>query len=240
LSVAFRRALVAAAAAPYRSAGRFAWHFARAKLAHDPVFAGLLQRGLIPDARCLVDLGCGQGLLASWLRSAWTFHEGGHWPADWPPPPDIGRIVGIESAPREVARARRALAGRGEFEQDDIRTAGFGRADVIVILDVLHYLDAAEQVLLLRRVRVALMPDGLLLTRIGDAGAGLRFQLGRLVDHAVSSLRGHPRPRPGFRSTAEWTALLEDVGFRVQAMTMSRRTPFANVLLVARAAGAPI
>ena len=41
------------ASAPYRSAGRFAWHFARGKLGMDPVFRHLLSRGLIaPRAKC--------------------------------------------------------------------------------------------------------------------------------------------------------------------------------------------
>ena len=39
------RTLHEQACAPYRRSGRFAWHFARGKLGHDPVFRGLLQRG---------------------------------------------------------------------------------------------------------------------------------------------------------------------------------------------------
>ena len=36
------RRLLDRASAPYRGAGRFAWHFARGKLGHDPVFRHLL------------------------------------------------------------------------------------------------------------------------------------------------------------------------------------------------------
>ena len=63
-------ALLNAASAPYREAGRFSWRFARGKLGLDPVFRHLLREGLIkPNARVL-DIGCGQGLLASLLRIA--------------------------------------------------------------------------------------------------------------------------------------------------------------------------
>jgi 2-polyprenyl-3-methyl-5-hydroxy-6-metoxy-1,4-benzoquinol methylase len=63
------RALVEAASAPYRAADRFAWRFARRKLGGDPVFRHVLERGLIkPDSR-LLDIGCGQGLLASLLNA---------------------------------------------------------------------------------------------------------------------------------------------------------------------------
>src|SRR5262249_53534098 len=60
------RALVAAAALRYRAAGRFAYYFARGKLAGDPAFRAVLERGLVADGAVL-DIGCGQGLLAAWL-----------------------------------------------------------------------------------------------------------------------------------------------------------------------------
>jgi hypothetical protein len=56
---------------PYRAAGKFALHFARGKLGLDPVFLAMLERGLFPDNARILDLGCGQGLLAAWLLSAW-------------------------------------------------------------------------------------------------------------------------------------------------------------------------
>jgi SAM-dependent methyltransferase len=62
--------LIDAASAPYRAAGRFAWHFARGKLRGDPVFAALLAQGLLAGRARVLDLGCGQGLLAAWLLAA--------------------------------------------------------------------------------------------------------------------------------------------------------------------------
>ncbi len=64
------RALWTAASAPYRRSGRFAWHFARGKLTRDPVFRALLERGDLARAARIVDIGCGQALLASLLASA--------------------------------------------------------------------------------------------------------------------------------------------------------------------------
>ncbi|MEO5766438.1 MAG: class I SAM-dependent methyltransferase [Casimicrobiaceae bacterium] len=238
MSAAFERALLDAAAAPYRSAGRFAWHFARGKLARDPVFVALLERGVLPDARRLLDLGCGQGLLAAWLRAARTLHDAGQWRSDWPAPPRIGRYRGVELMPRDVQRARVALGATGDFEQGDLRSADFGETDVIVVLDVLHFLDYPAQLDVLRRARAALPPGGLLVTRIGDADGGLRFLMSRCVDSTVSFFRGHRRPRGYCRSTADWTATLRDLGFRVDAQRMSAGTPFANVMLAATASEA--
>ena len=225
--------LVATAAAPYRAVGRFAWHFARGKLRGDPVFAGVLERGLIPAGNRLLDLGCGQGLLASWLLAARSHYDGGDWPADWPPPPRIARIDGIEMMPRDVARARAALGDAACFAAGDIRETEFGQADIIVILDVLHYLAFPEQDAVLERVREALRPSGTLLLRIGDANGGWEFGWSTWVDRAVMFARGHGYVRLYCRRLAEWIDALARLGFQVEPLPMSAGTPFANVLLVA-------
>ena len=231
----FLALLVDAAAAPYRQAGHFAWHFARGKVRTDPVFLGLLRRGLIPPGARVLDLGCGQGLLASTLIAADLLRARGHWPADWPAAPAALKVRGIELMPRDVARARRAIGAFAAIEHGDIRTASFGTADVAVILDVLHYLARDEQDSVLARARAALSPDGALLLRVGDAAAGLPFMLSIWVDYVATFARGHRLSRLHCRSLHEWIATLERLDFRVETVPMSEGTPFANVLLVARA-----
>ena len=226
--------LLDAASEPYRRAGRFAWHFARGKLGGDPVFRALLERGLIPDGARVLDVGCGQGLLASWLRSARRLHDGGQWPAGWPVAPRVAALRGIELMPRDVERARAALGVAAEFTLGDICATPFVQADVIVILDVLHYIDRAAQEDVLRRCRDALGDRGVLLLRIGDAAGGLPFRISNWVDYAVTYLRGHRLPRFVYRSVAQWDDALRELGFSVDPLPMSQGTPFANVLLVAR------
>lgn len=222
------------ASEPYRRAGRFAWHFARGKLGGDPAFRALLERGLIRDGARVLDLGCGQGLLASWLLGAQRMHDAGEWPAGWPSAPHIAALRGIELMPRDVMRARDALGGAAEFVLGNICSTQFGKADVIVILDVLHYMDRQAQDDVLRRCRDALAPDGLLLLRIGDAAGGLPFRISNWVDHLVTFVRGHRLSRFTCRSVEQWHEALSDLGFRVEPLPMSQGTPFANVLMVAR------
>ena len=227
--------LLDAASEPYRNAGRFAYYFARGKLRADPVYRAILELGLLRGRTRVLDLGCGQGLLAAWLRAAEYCYARGTWPWGWPPAPRTLSTRGIELMARDVERARRALGSASEVLHADIRSASFGAVDAVVILDVLHYLDPQAQLEVLRRVRAALPTRGLLLLRVGDAGAGLRFRYGQWSDKLVMLLRGHSIVTQHCRSTVEWRVLLKECGFDSEAKPMSHGTPFANVLLIAHA-----
>lgn len=227
--------LLDAACEPYRSAGLFAYHFARTKLRADPVYRAILELGLLQGRTNVLDLGCGQGLLTAWLLAAESCYECGAWPRAWPAAPRAVSTRGIELMPREVERARRALGSGSNVSQADIRSAPFGSVDAVVILDVLHYMTAQAQADVLRRVRAALPSRGLLLLRVGDADAGLRFHYGQWSDRLVLLLRGHWLAAQHCRSVAQWRVLLSQCGFDSEAKPMSRGTPFANVLLIAHA-----
>jgi len=230
------RELHRAACAPYRAAGRFAWYFAQGKLGRDPVFRGMLERGDLPARARVLDIGCGQGLLASLLSAIDDVHSRGLWPARWPAAPAGTSYTGIELMPRDVARAQAAvghLSGAPRFVCADMRTAELPACDVVVILDVLHYVDHTAQEGVLTRVRDALLPHGRLLLRIGDAANRRGFAVSQWVDHIVTLARGHRVPPTFGRPLHEWSALLRRLGFVVNGVPMSRGTPFANVLLVA-------
>lgn len=225
--------LVAEAAARYRPAGLFAFFFARGKLRGDPVFAALLARGLIDDRTTLLDLGCGQGLLYAWLETALACHGRGEWHDAWPAPPALKGYRGIDQSARDIARASVAFGAKAAVERGDIRTADYRSADVIVMLDVLHYLDPPNQDRILERVRAALRPAGTLLLRVGDAGAGVGFRVGQLIDRLARFCRGQGAGRLHCRTLEEWSSALERAGFASFPTPMSAGTPFANVLIVA-------
>lgn len=226
--------MVSTAAKPYRAAGRFAWHFAKGKLSGDPAFVGLLQHGLIPPNSRILDLGCGQGLLAAWLAAADMLYSASNWPQGFPPAPKIASYRGIELMPRDVERAGFVVGDNIVVEQGDIRSSDFQTADVVVILDVLHYMPWPAQDDVLNRVRSALAPNGTVLLRIGDSAGGWPFHLSNYVDSIVALARGHTPGRLYCRTLDQWKAALETLRFAVTSIPMSQGTPFANVLLVGK------
>lgn len=228
-----RRRLSTEAAARYRRAGLFAFFLARGKLSSDPVFPLLLARGLIDDRATLLDLGCGQALLSVWLDTALDCHGRGEWHDAWPAPPGLKSYRGIDQSPSDIARATVALGPRATVEAGDICTADYRSADVIVMLDVLHYLDPPNQDRTLERVRAALRPAGTLLLRVGDAGAGFRFTFSHLLDRLVRFCRGHGASRLHCRTLKDWSSALERAGFASFPTPISDGPPFSNVLIVA-------
>lgn len=239
------RELHGRASAPFRGAGRFAWHFARGKLGRDPVFRALVERGDFGSGARFVDIGCGQGLMAALLQASSDLAQSGRWPLAWPLPARAASYHGIELMARDVQRARQATAGLAlapTFECIDMRQAVLPPCERVLILDVLHYVDHGAQSALLTRVRGALLqgqpetPRRLLL-RVGDAASERGFAISQWVDRAVAFVRGHRAPPTWGRTLAQWVALLRELGFTVTSVPMSRGTPFANVLLVAEVLG---
>ncbi len=229
--------LVSGASAYYRHVGPFAWRFARGKLAHDPAFTAILAHDLLAGRRRILDLGCGQGLLAAWLLAAASCHASARaaaWPHAWPAPPDLQSYVGVEINAHEVARARRAFAldtgAAVRIVHGDIRDVDYEPSDAVVLLDVLHYLDYPAQEKILARVRTMLAPRGVLLLRIGDAAAG-GFALSKALDRTVVLVRRRRWLPLHCRTLAEWRSILDDHGFHSRALPMSAGRPFCDVLL---------
>jgi SAM-dependent methyltransferase len=240
-SCATTAALIDAASAPYWSADLFAYFRARGKLRGDPAFTWILKEGLLGESQRILDLGCGQGLLAAWLLAARSRSDERpqNWPSEWPAAPRPKSIRGIEVRRRDIQRARHALGQKAEFELGDITEAEFGTVDAIVLLDVLHYIDYESQLCVLNRAQTALAPGGILLLRVADAGSGIRFTIGKYIDQTVLLTHHHRAPRVYCRPLPEWLEVLARTGFDSTTLPMSAGTPFANMMLIARPRRAP-
>ncbi len=222
------------AARRYLDTGMLNWEFVRGKLRYDPLYFNLLRRGFLPSEGRLLDLGCGRGIVFSLLLAAREVEARGLYPDGWVPPPKSLTFHGIEGRPKIAEAARQALAGEVEISTADLRTAEMPPAEAILLLDVLHYLPAADQEALLAKAAAALASGGVLLIRDADAAAGWRFTATRFQERLSALLRGHWRQRFHYRSAAEWTELMARLGLAVDAQPMGMGTPYANVLLSGR------
>ena len=228
-------ALIDAAARPYLAAGRYAYHFARSKLKHDPVFFSLLRTGRIPDQARVLDLGCGHAVLASLMLAAQARFESGRWPPGWAAPPSQLLLHGIEYERRTVRRAQLTLGDRVAIRTGDLRNAALPEADFVVMIDVLHYLETDIQISLLKRVAQSLRGGGQLVLRVADISAGWRFQLGKAADRFGSLLSARGLPKHYHRPIDQWLRLLDTLGFEASIETPTAEKSFANVLVWAKA-----
>jgi uncharacterized protein (DUF2062 family) len=226
-------ALIEATAYHYLGAGMFHWEFVRGKLRHDPVYLHLLRHGVLPSGGCLLDLGCGRGIVFSALLTAQAQDERGKYPRDWPPPAHAHSFFGIEGNHKTAEVARLALGAAAHIETGDLAKVVLPAADAVLLLDVLHYLAPATQEELLARIAAILSPGGLLVLRDADAAGGWRFLATRIQERACALARRHWRQRFHYRSREEWNALLRRLGFEVADEPMAKGTPYSNVLITA-------
>ena len=228
------RSLVEQAAAPYRKSGRFAWHFARGKLGHDPVFLALLRQGLFQTPVSILDVGCGQALLAHWLLAAAQSSDAGHLPAGWPDVAPYRRYTGLDLMAADIRRGETSMPERARLICADMCSAPFEAAERIVLLDVLHYVSPGQQCHVLDKIKAALTPEGCFILRVGDASAGWRAWQSRLTDQLVMLGRGRGWGTLHARPLTQWVELLEARGFTVESIPMHDGPAFANTLLIAR------
>jgi SAM-dependent methyltransferase len=210
----------------YLGGGVFHWEFVRGKLRHDPVYRAIEPSLLRLGGGTLLDLGCGRG-----IALALADHARGN---GGPAPPVL---VGVERSAAIAAVARAALGARARIVEADITEFEPPPADLILIVDVLHYLDAGAQERVLDRAARALRPGGRLLLREADAGGGLRFRLIAAAERAAALGRGAWRQRFHYRTAAAWSAILETAGLETTPLPMPGGPPLANALIEARRPG---
>jgi SAM-dependent methyltransferase len=178
--------------------------FVRCKLRFDPLFAELsrLLAG-IGETPVLLDIGCGHGVPACWCLEMLPG----------------ARVIGIDPDPERVRVAARAVGARGRIlEGAAPELAGVtGPVDVVLLLDMLHYLDDGQLAATLRQCRKLLIPGGVLLLRFVIRPEGKRSWYWYVEDLRVRS-KGE---RAWYRSGESLRAMAIAAGFTELAVTAS-------------------
>jgi O-methyltransferase involved in polyketide biosynthesis len=103
---------------------------------------------------------------------------------------------------------------------------------MILILDVLQYLSAHEQMALLERCCAALEPGGRLIFRVHDRERGLWSALALGFDRLLFSAE-RVGTQPLILSAEQYRAVLDSAGMKVRVRRFRNRLPFAHILFVA-------
>jgi trans-aconitate methyltransferase len=166
----------------------------------------------------VVDLGCGYGMALCFA----AFRDSGR------------RLVGCDLNAHRIAVARQALhALNAEPSVQDVRHFSLPPAGLILILDVLQYLPAEEQLALLKRCCAALEPGGRLIFRVHDRERGLWSALTVGLDRLLFSSE-HVGARPTILSAPQYQNALQEAGMQVESRRFRNRLPLVHILFLAR------
>lgn len=197
--------------------------YSRCKLATDPLYGAVareLTQAPIPELP-LLDLGCGMGLLALYLRSD------GFRPL----------ITGIDYDDRKIRLGRRAIESLGLGETSlahgDARGELPPHSGHVTILDILQFLSPAEQAALLEDAAARVAPGGRLVIRSGLASDGRRFRTTRALDHLARLVRWMKDAPRHYPTQLFLEKALGAAGLEVNCQPLWGRTPFHNFLITA-------
>jgi len=188
------------------------------KLRLDRIFGMLAAEDL--GSGTVVDLGCGCGYSMALCNTAFGEHK--------------RRLVGCDLNARRIAVARQALSSlNAEVSVEDVRHFELPSAGLILILDVLQYLPADEQLALLKRCCSALDPQGRLIFRAHDRERGIWSSITLASDRLLFSCQ-RAGTRPLILSAPEYRRVLEDAGMQVETRRFRNRLPLAHILFIAK------
>ena len=190
-------------------------YYARGKLALDPAYPAVAA-ALRDSPRPLLDLGCGMGLLASYLRAR------GH----------RAPILGMDLDERKVGVARQVVADATFLVQDALSLPE--HSGDVVMLDVLHYFEDAGQQDLLAKVAASVAPGGVALIRLALNEPNWRFALTRLEEWFVCASRWISTSGWNFPSREEVSRQFEEAGLEGALQPMWGMTPFNSYLFTFR------
>ena len=198
--------------------GHWNRNYAASKLRTDPLYqavAGHLRGSNLP----LLDLGCGLGLLAFFLRS-----EGFQMP-----------VHGVDYDVRKIEAADLAATTAAtdgiSFATCDLRAGLPDHSGNITILDILQFFEPGDQARLLEAAVRRLAPGGKLIIRSGLRDETMRFKitvLGDLLAKATFWMKSGPVHYP---TAADFQRILAPFG-KVTISPLWGGTPFNNHLIV--------
>ena len=180
----------------YRLSEAYPRLFARFKLGSDPLFRELPEMlGEGKEIKRILDIGCGYGLPACWFIERL---------------PEV-QVVGIDPDPERVRIAQAAVDTSGTIIQGAAPELPplQGGFDLILLLDMLHYLDDRQLRDTLMQTRKLLTAGGLLIIRFVVRPEGRRSLYWFIEDFRTRSKGG----RASYRTPQDLSCMMASCGF---------------------------
>ncbi len=196
----------------YRLMEAYPRMFARFKLQSDPMFTDLplLLAADRDSVKTILDIGCGYGVPGCWCLE--YFPE--------------SRVFGLDPDGERVRVAALAMGEQGEILEDmapDLPIVP-NPPDLILLLDMLHYLDDKSILILFQKCFQMLNDQGLLVTRFVIRPNGVPSWSWKLEDRRVRFSGGEAH----YRTAQRMAHLLEKTGFRIE----TKKTTETNAELI--------
>lgn len=171
---------------------------------------------MIPDKGTMVELGCGEGLLANYLAITQPKRM----------------IIGYEIIPERLELAKKGIKNT-IYKVGDVVKIPFPKADVFILFHVLHHLpgrDAQEKVLI--KVKKALKRGGKLVIVDVHVAPTVKYAAAWIADHFLVPWVFEKRffTRAYFRKESEWRKLLKKLGYKFKVTEATRGRPFPNII----------
>ncbi len=169
----------------------------------------------VPAEGTILDLGCGHGVLASYLALRSPRRH----------------VIGFDLSEQRIAVARSIGLPNAEFRCEDIFKVGPIPCRAIIVADVLHHLRSYEEGdEVIARCRERLPADGLLIVKEIGKRPWWKFQLTRPVDTLFY------RGKVFFRSPDQFDELFARLGLEAQFVPLHAWRPLSHIMYVCRPA----
>lgn len=161
----------------------------------------------IPRKGIVVELGCGQGVIAQYLASTKT-----------------RQVIGVDNNKQRLSKSgQKNLI----FILADIRKYDLKNVDAFVISDVLHHISFQDQKNLLEKISKSLKKGGTLVIKDVDTGEFVRSRLTRFWDFIL-----YPKDKIYFNDANKLKIFLKSIKFEVTITRPSRLFPGSTTLFV--------
>ena len=161
----------------------------------------------LPTRGVILDLGCGQGLIATYIAAK-----------------KYRTVIGIDANNKRLPNSNLENL---TFKNGDITKLSVSKIDGVVISDVLHHIPKIKQDALFKKIFNNLNKNGRLVIKEIDSGELIRSNLSRLWDFLL-----YPKDKIAYRRSSELKVFLKKIGFTVSVSRPCRLFPGSTTLYI--------